>query len=793
MGWCCHHRRRRAGALDDESETLLNGSVTAVLLRVRSGLRRRRLATMVVAAVVAAASGTVLALVAGAQRTSSAPDAFTAAVGGDPDGTIQQQSGRPRTAEIAALPGVRSVEAMTFVFAQLVDPDDHPETGTLVFAGSRPYASRLVAGREPGDLQEFTADQGFVDDHDARIGDHYRLASLTPEQIERGAFEDAPQGPSFDAVLVGIVAAPDVLETEYRTAVFSPALLDEDVATSATIMAVRLDPGVTTDLLRAALDGLPDGGELSLQPGRVVSVEVRNAVAAQAQATWLMAAVAAVGAMVALGQLLTRHARLDEPETRPLAALGFTRRQLAAETIVRAAVPAVVGLAGGVVLAVLASGLFPAGFVRALEPDPGLQVDLASLAAAGGILLLALLAWVGVAALTTGAVRARRTPSRAGETIARRAPNAAAATGTRFALTGHDGAGTSALGTLLALALLVAGVVGATVFAASHHRLVSDRGRFGSNYTFAVGDNTGLSATELRTALEGDPDIAGLMILTTSQVRAGGQTVGLVGVEHVHGDLAPHVLSGRLPTGPDEVALGRVAARQLHVHVGDETTFTGSGGGWSYRVVGLAVVPTIGGNDGVGQGGVVTADGLSRLEPNPDTSMAGVVLRRGAPPDAGRRVAGLVGVRPGTQDVPSAILNIARVRRIPELIAVMLAALATVTMMHALLVSIQRRRRDLAVLRALGADRRWIGHAVHWQATVLTALPLLLGVPLGVIAGSVVFRAFADRIGALPDPALPIALLVTTALGLLAFGNLTAVVPTRRARRLPAAQTLREE
>jgi putative ABC transport system permease protein len=774
---------------------LLNGDVRAVLLRVRGWLCQRWVSTMVVAAVVAVVCGTVLALAAGARRTSAAPDAFTAAVGGDADATVQQQSGAPRTAEVAALPGVAAVESMTFVFAGLVDSEHQSPIDALVFAGARPYASRLVAGRDPdpANPRQFVADQRFVADYDARLGDRYRLVTLTREQIERGAFEEAPEGPSFEAVLVGIVAARDALESEYRTVVFSPALLDEDVEVAATIMTVRLDPSVTTDEFRAMLDGLPDGSALSLGPGQIVSGEVRNAVEAQGQATWLMAAVAAVAAVVALGQLLTRHVRLSDVERQPLRALGFTRGQLAVETVMRAAVPAAAGVATGAAVAVAASGLFPAGFVRVLDPHPGPRLDVGTLGVGGGVLLAAVLAWIAAAVLTTGAARAPRPPSRTAALFAERAPGPEAATGTRFALTARDGSSTAALGTLFALAVLVAGVVGAAVFAASHDRLVSDRGRFGTNYDFAVGDNTELSAAELRTALQGALDIAGLMILTGGQVRAGGQTVGLVGVEHVHGDLAPSLLAGRLPAGPDEVALGRVAARQLHLSVGDDVTLAGSDGRGSYRVVGLAVVPTIGGNDGVGQGGVVTAEGFSRLDQDPDTTMAAIVLRDDAAPDADRRVAGLVGVQPGNQDMPSSIINIARVRRIPGILAVILAVLATLTMVHALIVSIQRRRRDLAVLRALGADRRWIGRAVRWQATVLTALPLVVGVPLGVIAGSAMFRAFADRIGALSDPTVPVVVFVATVTSLIAIANLAAFVPARRARRLSTAETLRDE
>jgi putative ABC transport system permease protein len=290
------------------------------------------------------------------------------------------------------------------------------------------------------------------------------------------------------------------------------------------------------------------------------------------------------------------------------------------------------------------------------------------------------------------------------------------------------------------------------------------------------------------------------MILTADQARLGRATVALVGVEHVRGDLAPSLLAGRLPNGPDELALGRVTARDLHLHVGDTLELSHGADGpetpdrhASFRVVGSVVVPTIGGNDGIGQGAVLTAAGFRRLSSQPATTMAAVELRRGAPADAAARIGAQVGADAGSGDRPGAIVNVARVRRVPTLLAVLLAVLLIMTMLHAIVVSIQSRRRDLAVLGALGADRRWIGRAVHWQASVLALLPVVVGIPLGLVAGSVTFRAFVGRIGAVPDPSIPIALVAALTIVLVAAANVVAVVPTRRARRYSTAQRLQTE
>jgi len=322
---------------------------------------------------------------------------------------------------------------------------------------------------------------------------------------------------------------------------------------------------------------------------------------------------------------------------------------------------------------------------------------------------------------------------------------------------------------------------------------VTDRARFGSNYTFLASPNSEAGAADMLTAFQADADVDGLMVISGAQVRAGEKTIGLIGVEHVKGDLAPRVLSGRLPTGPDEISMGRVTAHQLHLQIGDNVTLEGSAASGSYRVVGLAVVPGLAANPGAGQGAVATADGLARLESKPDRALA-VLVRPGAPANTTERLTNdILGQPAGLEDPPAAIVNFRRVRGIPGVLAIILAALVVLTMVHALIVSIQRRRRDLAVLRALGADGRWIERAVHWQASVLIAAPLILGVPIGLIAGAGVFRAFANRIGALPDPAVPIALVAAVTAGFLAVANLAALLPARRARLLPAAKLLRDE
>ncbi len=115
------------------------------------------------------------------------------------------------------------------------------------------------------------------------------------------------------------------------------------------------------------------------------------------------------------------------------------------------------------------------------------------------------------------------------------------------------------------------------------------------------------------------------------------------------------------------------------------------------------------------------------------------------------------------------------------------------TVAHILVTSIRRRRRDLAVLKTLGFVRGQVSATIAWQATVLIALALLMGLPLGVVAARSVWTLFAGRLGVVPDPQLPLAGDTPRRPRRLAIANALAVGPGRVAARLLLAAVLRTE
>src|SRR6185437_2795313 len=108
----------------------------------------------------------------------------------------------------------------------------------------------------------------------------------------------------------------------------------------------------------------------------------------QAVALLAFALLSALGALLVVGQTIARQVQLDADEQAVLRALGMTRIQLAAATLVRAGVIGVCGALLAVTVAVLASPLTPIGLARQAEIDPGLAVDVPVLAVGAVVLLI---------------------------------------------------------------------------------------------------------------------------------------------------------------------------------------------------------------------------------------------------------------------------------------------------------------------------------------------------------------------------------------------------------------------
>jgi ABC-type antimicrobial peptide transport system permease subunit len=141
---------------------------------------------------------------------------------------------------------------------------------------------------------------------------------------------------------------------------------------------------------------------------------------------------------------------------------------------------------------------------------------------------------------------------------------------------------------------------------------------------------------------------------------------------------------------------------------------------------------------------------------------------------------------------PTDVVNFGRVQSLPLLLGMALSLLALVTIVHLLLTSVRRRRRDFAVLRSIGLTRGQVRSAVGWQAGTLTAVALGVGIPAGIVCGRVAWRLFAGQLGIEPVVVLPV-ILVLVVPAALVLAVAVAAVPGESAARTRPAEILRSE
>jgi hypothetical protein len=284
----------------------------------------------------------------------------------------------------------------------------------------------------------------------------------------------------------------------------------------------------------------------------------------------------------------------------------------------------------------------------------------------------------------------------------------------------------------------------------------------------------------------------------------GVQADGLT-LQAGHRTFLPAMLEGRPPRTGTEIVLGPKSLERIRRKVGDQVG-VGPVGVEPTRmtIVGRAVLPTAGHTANLGEGSLVTFEGLRAFEPRlqerdlaEDADAVLVRLKPGA--DRARAVRRVnsaladLGWGERFQNTPADLLNFGRSKNLPLLLSGMLGLLALATLGHALVTSITRRRRDLAILKTLGFTRGETRRTVAWQSTTLILAASVAGLLVGAVAGRWLWTRYAEGLGILPEPRIPIlALLAVVPIGLL-VANALALLPGRAAARTRPALVLRAE
>ncbi len=794
--------------------------MTAVWAWFRLDLRQRWRSVLALALLVAFASGAVMTALAGARRGDSALDRLLArtlpatvvALPNQPGFDWQPIRDLP---EVAALSGFAVTDySVENIDEPLAIGAWFPETDSESFATiEKPV---VLEGRlpDPSRADEVVVSPQFLAHFHMSVGDTLTLHLFTPEQIDSLLTGDPgePNGPTVAASIVGVIRSfwfSDHPGEDGGAVIPSPGLFP---AYEDNFLGSQRSSGYINALIRLE-NGAADIPQFKEDLARITG---RNDIDVWDLSEWqdhaqgvagfesdsltVFAMTAAIAALFIIGQAVVRHVSSTLGDLEPLRATGMTPAETRTAVILG---PAFAGLAGwvlGAVGAIIASQWFPIGTAAYLEPSPGRSVDITVLGLALAVTLA--LAIGGTAVVAEATQRRRRT-----ETAPRRSAVAASAVragmpvpvvvGTRFALEPGRGRQASPVRpALIGATIGVLGVLAALTLSHGINDAVGNLERFGTTYEGAgfVGYN-GTDFADAQTILSSvaaDPDVVAVNDTPMDVAQVNNVAASLFAIDPVDRPIDLVFTQGRAPNGPDEVALGPTTAKAADLNVGDTALFTGTLGTRELTVSGLAFVPAGPHND-YDNGGWLTADGYHTMFDGFKFHFVLVDLRDAADfATVNQRLSGL-GLPLETPQVPTQVAELGQVKAMPVFLAAFLVVLALGAVGHALTTAVRRRSHDLAVLRAVGMNRRQSRLIVTTQATLLGLIGLAAGIPLGIALGRTVWRYVAERTPLLylaPSDLLVLVVLIPL---VLAAVNLLAVTPSRRAARLQIAQTLRAE
>ena len=790
--------------------------MTAAWLWARSELRTRWRSWLVLGLLTGATFGLAAAGVAGARRSSVAVPRYIA-VGHVPDAAVlaNNPSFDPaQRAEVARLPEIRAVYPFDVAFGLVFHGAE--DSGGLVpvtAATTETMVGVLLEGRMPNPSRpdEAVIDQNARNHYKLDIGSTITLSqSVPPEQIAQAPPGFIPKGVDLDfSQRVRVVGIAKSVGTDMSTipssgfyAKYGPRLV------GFVNMFASLRHG-DADFTR-----FQQGVEHVV--GHPINVErfadlvgiqkVSDVIDVERDGLLLFALAVIIGGGVLVGQALAPAVTAGAGELATWRAIGADRsiamRALILPTAVTAGVAAITSFA----VAIALSARFPIGLARRFDLDVGSHADWTVLAVAAVAVVVVVIAIAAVAALFAVTRRQRTSlpPSRIGASLARAGLPPALVIGSRLAV--EPGRGRRAVPVRSALVGAIVGVMGVVAcftFRAGLGDAVASPQRSGVvwNYLVATGEGS-LSSHDLHTIVADRNVGAAMHAVWDRAVRINGVSTPTFGVTRLKGNMNPVVLHGRAPRARDEMAIAPVTMQALKLHIGDHAVV----GAHDLRVhvVGEALLPASSHTD-YDQSAWMTGAGLHAVLPpadqlSPDEFEDYVFIRWA--PDA--RVAAAehryAGLHHGDDawftsraELPGAVTELGRLRSLPLALAVFFALLGCATVAHALVTTVRRRRGDLAVLRSFGFTRRQSRIAIAWQATLLAIAGLILGVPVGIVGGRVIWRWLAHSFPVVYVPPIAILAIVVVIPVAVALANLLAAWPARSAARIRPAEALRAE
>jgi MacB-like periplasmic core domain/FtsX-like permease family len=829
------------------------GVLTVALYRFQRTFRRRRGAYLSLVLLIGLVGGLSMGALAAARRTESSFPTFLAttnpsnlsvatALWNPALGYATGYNG-PLVATIARLPDVRRAESYSGIYSEPIGANGEPTSADqnanfdvngsvdgLYFNLDR---VTVLQGRmaDPKRANEIMMTVGAADALGLHVGQTVTWGTYTNSQFESAA--NAPPALHERLTLVGTVVLNNaVVQDEIdangpTTVIFTPALTRrlENCCANYTFTFLQLDQGsrdvtaVEAELERVIPAKLPH----DFYDASIDVTKAQNAIKPEAIALAVFGLIAGLAAILIAGQVIGRQLGFWAPEERTLRALGANPFMTAGDGLFGIMGAVVVGALVAAAVAVALSPLAPLGPVRPYYPDPGVAFDWTVLGL-GVVVLVVVLGSVAIvlavqrAPQRTGTRRRPRAPSRIEGAASAGGLPVSAVTGIRFALEpGAESEAVPVRSAILGATLAVVVIIATVVFGTSLNSLVSHPRLYGWNWNYALmaGGGVGdIPAAPSATLLDHDPSVAAWSGYWFGNLQIDGLTVPVLGGSP-GATVAPPILTGHGFDGPGQIVLGPGTLAQIHKSVGDSVTVRyGTTTPHLLRIVGTATMPAVGvggvtGHASMGTGAVVPYQLLPASVRNQfSVSPAGpnaefVRLKPGANAKTALRSLNRIAAEvtlPGNNgsyvlgvERPAEIVNYHSMGATPLILGLGLTVGAVTALGLTLVASVRRRRRSMAMLRTLGFTGGQLRASVAWQSSVAVVIGLVIGVPLGIVAGRFLWDLFATNIYVVPRPTVPALAIVAIAFGALVLGNLVAALPGRTAARTPAALLLRTE
>ncbi|MDQ1481630.1 MAG: putative transport system permease protein [Actinomycetota bacterium] len=766
------------------------------------------------------AGGFALAALSGARRSDTALQRLRTRTNASDAAVFATQAGNvnPDFAALARRPEVKALAVWDLMFAEL----DGVPGGVLFGAHDNVWGGVIdkpvvVAGRmfDPKADDEMVIDETLVRKGEGHLGQVFDMHLYRTDQVDSGG---KPRGPDVKLRVVGVVRnVQQFLFVTDGQGLVSPGV----VARYSKVPKVAIVPNAYVQLGRPGRDLPALQRDVNKIIGEGTPVLDFHEVARRVETTtgvessalfFLFVAVAAAGTVL-VGQALARSAAVIAEHVGVLRAIGMRRRELVVAAAIPHLVTGAVAAITTIVTALIASRWFPVGIAARLDPDRGIQPDWPVFLP--GTLAITALIFGGVAFVAYRT--ATRTPSRPAKVrrgIARwMRRNAPVTVGVGTTMAFEPGAERTRVAVRPALVGAMVGVLGITTALTINHGLhdaLAHPARAGVTWDATVAPH------------DGDFTVAGLKPAMLDRVRAAPNVEAAVLVDRelipVNGVGVPTFMlrpdgnsrgapvaltltSGHGPRNAHEGAIGPATARDLHVGVGD--TITVGAARYPVKVVGEALFPSDV-HAGFDQGLWLDPKGFVASAPPVDLAKQQgperfVAVRFSSKVSSAAATATLTRTLGNTvlgvssADVPIELVNLRNVQTLPVVLAIFLALLAVAAMWHVLMTSARVRKRELAVLRAIGLTRRGTRAVLSAQATAIATAGLIVGVPVGIVVGRLAWTVVTGRVpleNVPPWPVIGIVLLVPAAI---VIANVVAVLPSRRAVRLRPAQILRAE